>query len=243
MALLFYTRLPVPPRVGYSEAMQRHVSRYLPLVGLVVGGGGALVFWGARWLVAAPVAIVLSMIATVWMTGAFHEDGFADVCDGFGGGWTREQVLAIMKDPRLGAFGAVGLGLLLALKFLALNEIELEQIPVTLIAGHSISRFAAVTFLYTDEYVRRDESSKVQSMTQPIALTELGLAGLLGVAPLLFGGDWRFLTALVPVFVARWLLGRQFRRVLGGYTGDCLGAVQQVTEVIFYLWISMALWR
>src|SRR5215213_7826698 len=104
-ALQFYTRLPVPRWVGYSETALNQATRYFPLIGWLVG-----LLAGATWLIGtylvdAPTGLLLSMMASVLLTGAFHEDGFADVCDGFGGGWTKEKILLIMKDSRLGAYG------------------------------------------------------------------------------------------------------------------------------------------
>jgi adenosylcobinamide-GDP ribazoletransferase len=240
-AYMFFTRLPAPAWVGFSSEMLQKSARYFPWVGILVGGIGAGVFVVAHALFAQPIALVLSMAATVWVTGAFHEDGFADLCDGFGGGWTREQVLTIMKDSRLGTFGAVGLGLLMALKFVALLEIEPSLVPLALIAGHSASRGMAVTFLYTHDYVQRDQQSKAKPLATSISAGELAIAAVGALAPLLLG-DLRFVAALVPMGIARWLLGRLFARVLGGYTGDCLGAAQQMTEVIFYLVIGATFW-
>lgn len=243
-ALTFFTRLPAPSWVGFSDEMQQKAARYFPWVGLVVGVIGASVFALAAALWSAPIAVLLSMIATVVATGAFHEDGLADVCDGFGGGWTRERVLEIMKDSRLGTFGAVGIGLMLALKFFALLELALAQIPLALVAGHSASRFMAVTLIYTHTYARRDASSKSGGVAAGMSGGELAIAAVGGALPLLLG-DARFMVALLPMWGARWLLGRWYVRVLGGYTGDCLGAVQQVTEVIFYLVLGIGLgsWR
>lgn len=240
-AYMFFTRLPAPRWVGYSPEMLQKSARYFPLVGVLVGAIGAGIYLAAHMFFTQSIALLLSMAATVWVTGAFHEDGFADVCDGFGGGWTRDQVLTIMKDSRLGTFGAVGIGLLMALKFFALLEIDAALVPLALIGGHSASRVLSVTFLYTHSYVQRDELSKAKPLANSLSTGELLIASVTGLAPLLLG-DVRFVAALLPMWIARWLLGRRFVRVLGGYTGDCLGATQQVTEVIFYLVIGATVW-
>ena len=112
VALMFFTRIPMPRWVPFDEARLNGASRYFPLVGLLVGAVAALVYGVAVNLWSPALALVLATAATVLLTGAFHEDGFADVCDGFGGGWDREQVLSIMKDSRIGTYGTVGLGLL-----------------------------------------------------------------------------------------------------------------------------------
>ena len=110
-AVMFYTRIPCPAWVGHSEELLNKATIYFPVMGWVVGGVAGAVYWAAARLFGADVGLLLSIIASVLLTGAFHEDGFADMCDGFGGGWTREKILLIMKDSRLGTYGAVGLGL------------------------------------------------------------------------------------------------------------------------------------
>lgn len=238
-ALMFFTRLPCAGLVAYSQADLDKSSRYFPLVGWLVGAAGAIVLWLGKLFLPLPLTILLSMIATIWLTGAFHEDGWIDVCDGFGGGWTKERILEIMKDSRIGAFGAIGMVLLFALKLLSLISLPVALLPGVLIAGHSLSRFASVSLLFTHEYVRADALSKAKPLARQITPQELLLAGCFGVTPLLllyFGGVsfWGLAGCLGTVGIARWYLARYFTRWIGGYTGDCLGAVQQVTEVIFY---------
>ena len=234
---MFYTRIPVPGWVRYSDDILNRASRYFPLVGLLVGLIGAATFWLGALLFTTPIALLLSMIATIFATGAFHEDGFADLCDGFGGGWTKAQVLTIMKDSRLGTYGTLGIGLLLALKFASLSALPAPSIPLALLVAHPLSRFAAISFVYTHSYVQADAQSKVKPLALNLSTGELALAGATGLAPLLLlaGWDWRWGMVLGPLAAARWGLGRLFVRRLGGYTGDCLGAAQQVTEVVIYL--------
>jgi len=239
-AMLFFTRIPCASWFDYSETYLNKSSRYLPLIGIIVGGAGAAIFWLANLIFSDLIAVLLSMISTILITGAFHEDGFADCCDGFGGGWTKEQILSIMKDSRIGTFGAIGIGLMLSLKFLALSEIQQNLLPIAMIAGHSISRFATVTFIYTHVYVRDDGSSKSKSLTNQMSLNELLFAGITGIFPLFLMGNLYLLLAVIPVFIVKWLLGRYFVKRIKGYTGDSLGAAQQVTEVVFYLCLNIS---
>lgn len=244
-ALMFFTRLPCPRWTGETQTHLNKAARYFPLIGWIVGAIGAGVVWlGSCWF-PYPLAILLSMIATILATGAFHEDGFTDVCDGFGGGWTKEDILRIMKDSRVGAFGVMGIGLMLATKFLSLNALPLRFLPAVLIAGHSLSRFASTSLLYTHVYVREDALSKSKPLAQQISLAELCVAGMFGIVPLLLvivtgGPFWHILMCLGMVWVTCWGMGRYFTHWIGGYTGDCLGAVQQITEVVFYLtWVAL----
>jgi adenosylcobinamide-GDP ribazoletransferase len=120
-ALMFYTRIPCPKWVDHDDDYINQATRYFPFIGWIVGVICFLFLYGASLLLPVPVAVVISMLAGVFITGAFHEDGFADVCDGFGGGWTKEKILLIMKDSRVGAYGVIGLVVLLLLKASALN--------------------------------------------------------------------------------------------------------------------------
>jgi len=242
LAVQFYTRLPVPAWVGYSEELLSQATVYFPLVGWLVGGVAAGVYMGARWLFHNDdVALLLSMVASILLTGAFHEDGFADVCDGFGGGWTQDKILAIMKDSRLGTYGAAGLGLLLASKFLALRGLPTAAVAPALLLAHPLSRATALTCIFTHRYARANEDGKAKPVAKKMRPGELAAGLLLGALPLLSYAVWQHqpavLLIVVPLAVAKTTLARYFQRWIGGYTGDCLGAIQQVAEVSCYLFL------
>lgn len=243
-ALMFYTRLPVPKNIDHSADLLNRSTLFFPFIGWIVGGIGIGTFWLTDWLFPPELAVLFSMIATIWATGAFHEDGFADVCDGFGGGWSKTQILTIMKDSRLGTYGVVGLGLLLAVKFFALKTlltVDAFSWPMVLqyVAAHSLSRFVAVTIIATLPYAREDAESKAKPIAQGITSGQVAIAAGFGLLPLLIlvagTGEWLYLLFLLPLVVVRWRLMRWFVKWLGGYTGDCLGATQQLTEVVVYL--------
>lgn len=234
-ALMFFTRIPCPKWVDHSEEYLNKASKYFPVVGIIVGTIGAFIYWLFQLVFPAEIAIIFSMIASIMVTGAFHEDGFADVCDGFGGGWTKEKILLIMKDSRLGTFGVIGLGLILLLKWSVLKYFPLNAMMIALITGHAISRLNAVSLIFTDEYARDDDSSKSKPLATKMSFGELIFALLFGIAPLgLFVNVYVFLV-LLPLLFVRWYFSRYFKKWIGGYTGDGLGAVQQVSEVVFYL--------
>lgn len=241
-ALMFFTRIPCPKWIDHDPEYLTKSSRYFPLVGVIVGGIGALIYYISIFIFPHPLAILLSMIATVFATGAFHEDGLADVFDGFGGGWKKEDILRIMKDSRVGAFGVIGLCSVLALKFCCLYLIDPKLIPLVLVTGHSLSRFVASTLLYTLEYVRDDVDSKAKPAAQRMSTASLLTGAFFGVVPILFFQNVLFFSLLVPVFITRWYLAKFFIKWIGGQTGDCGGATQQICEVIFYL-SFVALWK
>ncbi len=120
---MFYTRIPCPKNIDHNPDYLNKASRYFPLIGWIVGGISFLVYYLSAVLFTNEIAVILALIAGILTTGAFHEDGFADVCDGFGGGWTKEKILMIMKDSAIGAYGAIGVVLLFLLKFQSLIQL------------------------------------------------------------------------------------------------------------------------
>lgn len=238
-AVMFYTRIPCPAWVGYSEERLNQSSRYFPLVGLVVGGLTAAVFAAAHLVFPMPVAVLLSLMAGIYATGAFHEDGLADFFDGFGGGWEKADILKIMKDSRVGTYGVIGLGMMVALKFLLLNAIGPALVPSALIAGHSLSRFFAGSFLVTHDYVREDRLSKVKPLATHMSRRTLAVSALWCLLPLPGLISWGLAYGLGIMLLIRYLMGRYLLKRIGGYTGDCLGAAQQMLEVGFYLGMAL----
>ena len=246
-ALMFYTRIPCPKNIDHNPDYLNKASRYFPFIGWIVGGISFAVYYFFSIIFSQDIAIILAIIAGILTTGAFHEDGFADVCDGFGGGWTKEKILIIMKDSAIGAYGAIGLVLLFLLKFQALSTLSsLSAICNLLLFGsaHAISRLAAISIVFTHEYSRDDASSKSKPIAQSYTWREVWSAFFFGLMPLLFLSyfQWQFALAIIPVIIARFFLARYFQKWIDGYTGDCLGATQQVCEVVFYLSI-IGIWK
>ena len=271
-ALQFFTRVPVPAWVGFQPEWLQACARYFPLVGACVGMAGALVLATTSLFWPPLVAVLLSMAATVWMTGGFHEDGWADTCDGLGGAVSRERALLIMKDSRLGSYGALGLALMLGLKAAALssllapvlgelNEAESSHVHqvllgwtlMALIWSHTISRLAPVLLIRVLPYAGDVDQAKAKPLT-----TQASWGGVLGamlcwalvslcmalwvdhtgwpVATLWLAMGW----ATLAVALGTWWLARWLRCRLGGYTGDTLGAAQQITEVLSLLaWLAV----
>lgn len=238
-ALQFFTRLPVPRWVGYQPEWLQQSSRYFPLVGVVVAGICAALHMVASWLLPPHMAVLLAIAAGIYVTGAFHEDGFADMCDGFGGGLTRERVLEIMRDSRVGAYGAIGIVCLLAIKATALVSLPPELVAAAFLIAHPLSRLAAVSLIWSMDYARDEGKSK--PMAQAMSNREFTIAAICALLPAVACGllgviDWSALVlAVLAATASAWFLGRKCQRRLQGYTGDCLGAVQQLAEVAIYL--------
>jgi adenosylcobinamide-GDP ribazoletransferase len=241
-AVMFYTRIPVPSWVNHDADYLNKATKYFPLIGWIVGIIAVLVFVGANYLFNPSIAIIISMAASVLLTGAFHEDGFADVCDGFGGGWTKEKILMIMKDSRVGAYGVIGTIFILSLKFYVLASFTPIQIPIVLIAAHALSRWAASTFILTHEYVRENEDSKAKPVAKKFLFAHFLIASLFGILPIILFKNAMAFLLIIPVYLMKVYLANYFKKWIGGYTGDCLGATQQLCEIVFYL-SAFVLWK
>jgi adenosylcobinamide-GDP ribazoletransferase len=272
VALQFLTRVPVPAWVGFDATWLQQCLRYFPLVGALVGLGGALVLAAAAFWWPPAVAVGLSMAFTVWLTGAFHEDGWADTCDGLGGSVSRERALEIMKDSRIGSYGTAGLLLMLGLKATVLASLatplhtelasaETSHVRQVLLAWtmmglvwcHAASRLVPVLLTRWLPYA----GDLAHAKAKPLALqvergTALGAVLSTVVVALLlwlvfWQGDWptgTLETALGRAAAAMLLGGavcwRWFRQRLGGYTGDTLGASQQVCELLGLMaWLTV----
>jgi adenosylcobinamide-GDP ribazoletransferase len=251
LALQFFTRIPVTGRlaqwVGYSPAMLRASAAHFPAVGWVVGALGALALAGALALWPPLVAAVLCTVVTVLVTGAFHEDGLADMADGLGGASTRERALEIMKDSRIGAFGAIAMVLALGLKFALLATLAGQGAFVAcaaLLAAHVLSRLAPLAVMRASPYVG-GEGGKSKPMADAVSGTAVFVAVLwsLPAAVLLViaGGVVNGVAALVAAALVALFMVRLLRRRLGGFTGDGLGATQQLGELAIYLALAARL--
>lgn len=240
-AVQYFTRLPVPAWVGHSPAQLQGSARYFSMVGVLVGGVGALAFWASGLIFPAPLPAILSTAITIFLTGAFHEDGLADTFDGLGGGATRERALEIMKDPRIGTFGVAALALTLLIKVAALNALPIPVAVVTLIAGHAFSRACAISLLFVGNYVGNAEQSRARAVAQTMSGGEFAVAAAVGAIPLYWCGIHAAAGAICALLVL-FVLARWFIRRLGGFTGDTLGATQQLTEIAFYLGV-LASWN
>jgi adenosylcobinamide-GDP ribazoletransferase len=237
-ALMFYTRIPCPAWVDHSEEYLNKATRYFPLIGWIIGSISALVLYVCSFVFPPSIGVVFALITGVLLTGAFHEDGFADVCDGFGGGWTTEKILDIMKDSRVGAYGVIGTVLLFALKIIcliALCQFNMLFTLKALVLAHVLSRFIPVTIMLTHEYARADASSKVKPLAKKLSITEFFICTIWLIPAFYWFNNLWVLLVFIPTYVLKIYLAKYFQKWIGGYTGDCLGATQQLVFVITLL--------
>ncbi len=269
LAVQFFTRIPITGRlaewVGFSPAMLRASAGHFPGVGVLVGAVAALCYALLAALLpdtayAPLVAAALSTIATVLLTGGFHEDGLADVADGLGGSYDKARALEIMKDSRVGAFGAMALVLALLAKVAVVALLgSFDGVPegwdeapfkawyvcTALFAGHVVSRTLPLLLIYWLPHVGDTAASKSKPLADRISLNSLLTAFVwcfTALALVLYAQEAiDLIVACGFSLVALLWMHRLFKRRLQGFTGDCLGCAQQVCEIAFYLGLAIAL--
>ena len=234
LAVGFLTRIPMPVKIDYSQALMNRSSLYFPLVGLLLGGLYAALFTGLAAFWSLPVCIGLVLAFHLWITGTFHEDGLADSMDALGGGYTVARRLEIMKDSRIGTYGAVALFVALGLKVVLL--MDAEPVWLALLVTPAIGRLTPLLLMRFLPYVTDPDTSKSKPVAEAFSGQRLLLATLFTVVVALLFSVW--LPALLAVGVVALLWGASLKRQLGGYTGDALGASVVFTELVFLLGLA-----
>lgn len=241
-AAQFLTRLPLPGPRAWNDELLARSARYFPLVGLLVGGLVAAVFLIARqvW----PTGVLPALLAVgagVLVTGGFHEDGLADTADGLGGGQSPEQRLTIMKDSRLGTYGALALGLVLAAKVAALGELAAGWTAAgAVLAAHGLGRAAAVAAMCVMPYAADPAASKLKPVARDVRGYEVAIAFAIGAAPLVLLPIGTAIIGVLLGAIAGLWPALAARRLIAGYTGDVLGAIEQAFETAFLLGVVAA---
>ncbi len=233
-AVQLLTRLPVPRRHGFAERWVERGVKYFPLTGALVGVVCAAILLATSMLWHGTLPALLTVAAGIAITGGLHEDGFADFFDSMGG-VTREARLAIMKDSRLGTYGVLALGAGIGCKIFALAGLPVAIGAAALIPAHAGGRLAAVAVISTLPYAGGISAAKIKPLGYGIRWTDLAVAAVFGLLPLLLL-PWTFaVPALAAGAVAAGTAALASCRLFGGYTGDVLGAVEQIYEIAFLL--------
>jgi len=238
VAFQFMTRLPMP-RIEFDPEDLPRAAKFFPLVGLAIGLAASLL---SHFLIAhlsRGLAAVLVLTFLVLITGAFHEDGLADSADGLGGGWKKDQVLTIMRDSRVGSYGAIAIALSLLTRFLLLSSLPADRITAYLVSAHVLCRWTTLPLSYYLAPARDGDGQGVR-VAQRVTLSSLivGTLFTLGIVGwLLRTGAWP--PVLLSVLVTC-LSGFYYVRRIDGVTGDCFGATNQLTEIAVYF---CGVWR
>lgn len=242
LALSFFTRIPVRINMDISETKFHQASGYFALVGLTIGALLMFSFWLLQLVFPVAVSLALLLAINLLLTGAFHEDGLADVWDGFGGGFNKLQKLNIMKDSRLGTYGASALFLVLLLKFVSWQTLTAEvSFFALLLLANTLSRVLATSLISVMAYVSEDQQAKVKPVAKTLPKQSLMMLLSTGFIVLFAGVLCGFYTLekafllIIFLLLLRKLFIFWFEKQLAGYTGDCLGAAQVISELAIYL--------
>ncbi len=233
-ASAFLTRVPL----GSCEKVEPQIYLHFPLIGALIGLTAAGSYCLLSLLYSPVIATLGAILVPIVLTGALHEDGFADVCDAFGG-YTKDERLSIMHDSRIGSFAAIGICLLIGIKGGFLASLPSPSAIAALVFGHAISRWAIIiTVTFTSNFV--EQRSFTAWVFSGLTFAHGCITGLVPIALGLFLWGIAGLFTIVVTIVFAKLSGRFFLRFIGGLTGDALGAVASIAEVLAYAVLSGA---
>jgi adenosylcobinamide-GDP ribazoletransferase len=233
VAFQFLTRIPMPSIAFETDSLSRAI-KFFPLVGLVVGSGAVLVQKILISHLGRPLVALVVLLYLVLITGCLHEDGLADTADGFGGGWTKDQILLILKDSRIGSYGATALTLSLLARYLLLASLPIEHFAAYVISAHVLCRWSSLPLSYFLAPARKEggQGARIAKLT---SLPSLIFGSAFSFAVVVFALRWSavapLLIGVLAVASSAWFYARN----VGGVTGDCFGATNQLTEVAVYL--------
>lgn len=233
LAVQFMTRVPIRPK-GLDPARLSRASAWFPAVGLLVGGAAALAYILLVPHLARTLAALIAVLVMVMTTGGLHEDGLADCADAFGGGWTREDRLRILKDSRIGSFGAIALILSLGARILFLATLPAGSVLNYLISAQVLARWTPLPLCAVLQPARGPEGQggRIAGKTSWFAVAFGSVLALAPVCYLLRLAAWQPVLATLAVAVVS---GMYYQRRIGGVTGDCMGATIQLSEIAVYL--------
>ncbi len=241
-AILYFTRIPLPNIFEYKQQIVNRAIIYFPYVGLLIGLMSGYLIIGFNEILPYNIAVILTMVFNVMLTGALHNDGLADVADGFGGGWKKEQILTIMKDSHIGAYGTIALILYFIAEYAAISVMSVTDIVLLFMFAHVVSRTMSALTVFIGNYARIDDkTSRAADIAKPMKLPSF-LFALIPLAAILVLYINQLWIALVVAVVIWFVLYIYFKRRIGGYTGDCLGAIQQITYLASLITI-VATWQ
>jgi len=244
-AIRFLTVLPTPQsNDALASDWLSRAMKYFPLVGAGIGFVSALVFVVAHQFWSPLISAILAVTTSIALTSALHEDGLADTVDAFGGGWTVERRLAIMKDSRIGTYGALALGLGCALRVAALSSLPLWAGAAALIAMHAAARAMPAFVMNRLVYAGDTSAMKVSYAEAPVRsdeVTFLLITAFIAAIPLALISFKSVVIGLLLGALLGALLARAAKRLIGGYTGDVLGAIEQLFEIGFLLGVAAVL--
>jgi adenosylcobinamide-GDP ribazoletransferase len=232
VAFQFLTRIPMPSIAFEADSLSRAV-KFFPLVGLAVGSSAVLVQKLLISHLGRPLVALVVLIYLVLITGCFHEDGLADAADGFGGGWNRNQTLLILKDSRIGSYGATALTLALLARYLLLEWLPIQHFAAYIVSAHVLCRWSSLPLSYFCPPAREQDGQGAR-IARLTSLSSLVFGSVLSFAIVIFALRWLAVAPLLLTMIAVALSGWFYFKKIAGVTGDCFGATNQLTEIAVY---------
>lgn len=233
VATQFLTRIPVSPSDSFSADALASSTAFFPVIGLIVGAGGCLLRWILLPHTNASIVAVAILIYLAAVTGGLHEDALGDAADGFGGGHCRERILEIMRDSRIGSFGAIAIVLGLLSRFVLLSSLSADRFISYFIAANVLSRWSALP-LASFLAAARPDDGQGRRIAHRVSTSSFLLGTILCVGIAAFLLKWRAVYAIGATIAVVAATGAYYHRRIGGITGDCLGATNQIAEVAVY---------
>ncbi len=232
-AIGFFTRIPVWKITDIPSDKYKRIVDLWPAAGWITGGLTALTLWGALQVLPPFAAVVTAFAVRLLLTGALHEDGLADFIDGTGGGSTRERILEIMKDSRIGSYGVIGLVIYFMLLVSCVASLPPAISPLAVLAADPWSKFCGSFIINTLPYARKQEEAKNKIVYDRMSAPAFVICLLSGLLPAILLPEAYWLALLLPMAVAAAMI-LYMRCKIGGYTGDCCGATALLCELAFY---------
>lgn len=234
-AFIFFTRLPFWRFAEIPGEYFKRVVPYWPLTGWLTAGCSVFVLLSAALILPLGIALLLAMLTRLLITGCLHEDGLADFLDGFGGGTSRERILAIMKDSHIGTYGVIGLILYFAMYYTLLHSLPLSYIACAILVGDPFAKSVSSMIINRLPYARIEEEAKIKAIYTPMNGKEYVFAILFGLLPLFGLPNIQLMGAIILPIICWFLLTLLMKKKIQGYTGDCCGALFLFCELSFYL--------
>jgi len=228
VAFVFFSRIRIKIRGEIKSAEIAKSITYMPLIGMASASVAFGVYYLSNFIFPQEISILLLMIVSVLFTGALHEDGFADFCDGFGGGYSKEKILIIMQDSRIGVYGVIGIIFILILKYVTLIHIPKEKLFLTLLLTYSLSRITPVWIVKLSRYAKQSDS-KSGAMAFGISGWRVLAGSILSCIFLFFFKEMFYIFVLITILIV-YVFRQYIEKKIQGFTGDCLGAIQQISE-------------
>jgi adenosylcobinamide-GDP ribazoletransferase len=232
VAFQFLTRIPMPSIAFETDSLARAV-KFFPLVGLAVGSGAVLLNKLLMFHLNHSLVALMVLIYLVLITGCMHEDGLADCADGFGGGSTKDQILTILKDSRIGSYGATALMLSLLARYLLLATLPVERFAAYVVSAHVLCRWSSLPLSYFLSPAREldGQGARIAKLT---SLPSLIFASIFSFALVVLALRWSAVAPLLSTMLVVALSAWFYARKIGGVTGDCFGATNQLAEIVVY---------